>query len=73
MHFILGKFFQGLQLTSSINLRCRRTLASSSLSVCKGFADAGTAGVPFLVAELGRDADPFMLHLYAASLRRNAG
>ena len=22
--------------------------------------------VPFLVAELGRDADPFMLHLYAA-------
>lgn len=23
-------------------------------------------GVPFVVAELGRDADPFMLHLYAA-------
>lgn len=23
-------------------------------------------GVPFIVAELGRDADPFMLHLYAA-------
>jgi DNA invertase Pin-like site-specific DNA recombinase len=22
--------------------------------------------VPFIVAELGRDADPFMLHLYAA-------
>ena len=22
--------------------------------------------VPFMVAELGRDADPFMLHLYAA-------
>ena len=24
------------------------------------------ARVPFIVAELGRDADPFMLHLYAA-------
>ena len=23
-------------------------------------------GVPFIVAELGADADPFMLHLYAA-------
>jgi DNA invertase Pin-like site-specific DNA recombinase len=22
--------------------------------------------VPFIVAELGRDADPFMLHLYSA-------
>jgi len=22
--------------------------------------------VPFIVAELGRDADPFMLHLYGA-------
>lgn len=22
--------------------------------------------MPFIVAELGRDADPFMLHLYAA-------
>jgi len=25
--------------------------------------------VPFIVAELGRDADPFMLHLYAAFSR----
>jgi DNA invertase Pin-like site-specific DNA recombinase len=25
-----------------------------------------TQRVPFIVAELGRDADPFMLHLYAA-------
>lgn len=25
-----------------------------------------TSKVPFIVAELGRDADPFMLHLYAA-------
>jgi DNA invertase Pin-like site-specific DNA recombinase len=25
-----------------------------------------THGVPFVVAELGRDADPFMLHFYAA-------
>jgi DNA invertase Pin-like site-specific DNA recombinase len=23
-------------------------------------------GVPFIVAELGADADPFMLHIYAA-------
>ena len=29
--------------------------------------------VPFLVAEPGADADPFMLHLYAASPRRSAG
>ena len=28
--------------------------------------------VPFMVAELGRDADPFMLHLYAA-LAKSAG
>jgi hypothetical protein len=27
--------------------------------------------VPFIVAELGRDADPFMLHLYARSPRRS--
>jgi len=26
--------------------------------------------VPFIVAELGRDADPFMLHLYAALAER---
>jgi hypothetical protein len=24
--------------------------------------------VPFIVAELGKDADPFMLHLYALKL-----
>ena len=29
--------------------------------------------VPFMVAELGRDADPLMLHLYAALARRSAG
>jgi DNA invertase Pin-like site-specific DNA recombinase len=29
--------------------------------------------VPFIVAELGRDADPFMLHLYAALAKRSAG
>ena len=29
--------------------------------------------VPFIVAELGPDADPFMLHLYAAWRRRNGG
>jgi DNA invertase Pin-like site-specific DNA recombinase len=29
--------------------------------------------VPFIVAELGRDADPFMLHLYAAWPRRSGG
>src|SRR5436190_13310576 len=29
-------------------------------------ADLMTQRVPFIVAELGRDADPFMLHLYAA-------
>jgi DNA invertase Pin-like site-specific DNA recombinase len=29
--------------------------------------------VPFIVAELGRDADPFMLHLYARSRRKNGG
>jgi hypothetical protein len=28
--------------------------------------------VPFIVAELGTDADPFMLHLYAALARRSA-
>jgi hypothetical protein len=28
--------------------------------------------VPFMVAELGRDADPFMLHLYAALRREGA-
>ena len=27
--------------------------------------------VPFMVAELGRDADPFMLHLYARSPRKS--
>jgi len=27
--------------------------------------------VPFIVAELGRDADPFMLHLYAALAERS--
>src|SRR6267154_2622930 len=27
---------------------------------------AETENLPFIVAELGRDADPFMLHLYAA-------
>ena len=27
--------------------------------------------VPFIVAELGRDADPFMLHLYARSRSKN--
>ena len=27
--------------------------------------------VPFIVAELGRDADPFVLHLYAALAERN--
>jgi DNA invertase Pin-like site-specific DNA recombinase len=29
--------------------------------------------VPFIVAELGVDADPFMLHLYAALAERSAG
>jgi len=29
--------------------------------------------VPFIVAELGRDADPFMLHLYAALAEKNGG
>lgn len=29
--------------------------------------------VPFIVAELGADADPFMLHLYAARWRRRSG
>ena len=29
--------------------------------------------VPFIVAELGRDADPFMLHLTRHWPRRNAG
>jgi hypothetical protein len=28
--------------------------------------------VPFIVAELGRDADPFMLHLYAALAEKSA-
>ena len=28
--------------------------------------------VPFIVAELGRDADPFMLHLYAALAEKGA-
>jgi DNA invertase Pin-like site-specific DNA recombinase len=28
--------------------------------------------VPFIVAELGRDADPFMLHLYTAPSRRKS-
>jgi len=28
--------------------------------------------VPFIVAELGRDADPFMLHLYAALAEKRA-
>jgi hypothetical protein len=28
--------------------------------------------VPFIVAELGRDADPFMLHLYAALAEKDA-
>jgi len=29
--------------------------------------------VPFIVAELGRYADPFMLHLYAALAERRGG
>jgi DNA invertase Pin-like site-specific DNA recombinase len=29
--------------------------------------------VPFIVAELGRDADPFMLHLYAALAEKERG
>jgi DNA invertase Pin-like site-specific DNA recombinase len=29
--------------------------------------------VPFIVAELGRDADPFMLHLYAALAEKEPG
>ena len=29
--------------------------------------------VPFIVAELGPDADPFMLHLYARWRKRSAG
>jgi DNA invertase Pin-like site-specific DNA recombinase len=29
--------------------------------------------VPFMVAELGRDADPFMLHLYAALAEKERG
>jgi hypothetical protein len=29
--------------------------------------------VPFIVAELGRDADPFMLHLYAALAEKDIG
>jgi DNA invertase Pin-like site-specific DNA recombinase len=29
--------------------------------------------VPFIVAELGRDPDPFMLHLYAPWRRKGAG
>ena len=29
--------------------------------------------VPFIVAELGRDADPFMLHLYAALAEKDGG
>ena len=29
--------------------------------------------VPFIVAELGADADPFMLHLYAALPRKSGG
>ena len=29
--------------------------------------------VPFIVAELGRDADPFMLHLYAALPKKSEG
>jgi hypothetical protein len=28
--------------------------------------------VPFLVAEMGPNVDPFMLHIYASLLRRNA-
>jgi hypothetical protein len=29
--------------------------------------------VPFIVAELGAEADPFMLHLYAALAEKNGG
>lgn len=29
--------------------------------------------VPFIVGELGQDADPFMLHLYAALAERSGG
>src|SRR5215211_4852944 len=48
-----------LQCTSKSNLdRLSRDLAFVSGLMAQR--------VPFIVAELGRDADPFMLHLYAA-------
>jgi DNA invertase Pin-like site-specific DNA recombinase len=34
------------------------------------FAGLMARRVPFIVAELGRDADPFMLHLYAALVEK---
>ena len=33
----------------------------------------GRQRVPFIVAELGRDADTLMLHLYAALAKRSDG
>ena len=51
-----------MRLSGSVKLRC---------DLGSGWSDGGAAGLPgFLrpsvVAELGADADPFMLHLYAA-------
>ena len=48
------------------NAACWSPSSTGSRAMSRSSAGLMAQRVPFIVAELGRDADPFMLHLYAA-------
>ena len=47
-------------------MRSGRGQAGSAFSRCRFYRGPMAQRVPFIVAELGMNADPFMLHIYAA-------
>jgi hypothetical protein len=51
---------------SAESLASAPTAQRSTASIPTSSGGAEVQRVPFIVAELGVDADPFMLHLYAA-------
>jgi len=52
--------------------RAASAIAATTMTVICGGAIVAQS-VPFMGAELGRDADPFMLHLYAALAEEDVG
>jgi hypothetical protein len=70
---MIGTFRQALYPSVHASLRLKSGKKGMACAVLASpIAHSRAAGsrmaqrVPFIVAELGRDADPFMLHLYAA-------